>query len=423
MRSRIYQNLTELHNAELEEVEKIISNFNQNIEYEIKNVKGRDVINNNEVEKDLRIVLDYYKEYLNRYAKLKFPNRSSIMSEVMNIMPNIHVYHTYTIFKFDIEKFFYNIDFKKIRKYIDDFISLHSHEKKFFEVYTKNQKELIPGVGLHNSMMEILGHYFDMKIKEKFEKHCIYYARYVDDGIIIFDEEIDELEIKNEVSKLLKNIFGENVKLSQSKTKCYKKSFNGKIDFEYLGYHFLREQGKKFKFGIANSKIQKYQLKIDEYIEEYVSGNQDEEAVKILDFKIDALFKRVVYYGTSKNSTVSRWQVRGISDSYKELKRFMDGNSDVEKITKNTFTFFEKYVGVSFGRIGRNRIEIPRCIRNKLKNKRYLANFYKNRTILMHPNLGWKYDKLQKCMEEIYKLNTINKSYETLAKEFLIHYK
>jgi ATP-dependent protease Clp ATPase subunit len=58
-----------------------------------------------------------------------------------------------------------------------------------------------------------------MKIKEKFEKHCIYYARYVDDGIIIFDEEIDELKIKNEVSKILKDILGENVKLSQHKTK------------------------------------------------------------------------------------------------------------------------------------------------------------------------------------------------------------
>jgi hypothetical protein len=28
MRSRIYQNLTELHSVEMEEVEKIISNFN-----------------------------------------------------------------------------------------------------------------------------------------------------------------------------------------------------------------------------------------------------------------------------------------------------------------------------------------------------------------------------------------------------------
>jgi hypothetical protein len=247
----------------MEEVEKIISNFNQNIEYEIKNGKGKDVINNNEVEKNLRIVLDYYNEYLNRYAKLKFPNRSSIMSELMNIMPNLHVYHTYTIFKYDIEKFFYNIDLKKVLKYVCDFINLHSHEKNFFEVYIKHQKEMIPRIGLHNTMMEVLGHYFDMKIKEKFEKHCIYYARYVDDGIIIFDEEIDELKIKSEVSKILKGSFGENVKLSQRKTKSYKKNFNGKIEFEYLGYHFLREQVKKFKFGIANSKIRKYQLKID----------------------------------------------------------------------------------------------------------------------------------------------------------------
>jgi hypothetical protein len=62
-------------------------------------------------------------------------------------------------------------------------------------------------------------------------------------------------------------------------------------------------------------------------------------------------------------------------------------------------------------------------MRNKLENKRYLANFYKNRTILMHPNLRWKYEKLQKCMEEIYKVNTIKKSYQTLANEFLIQYK
>jgi hypothetical protein len=65
--------------------------------------------------------------------------------------------------------------------------------------------------------------------------------------------------------------------------------------------------------------------------------------VKILDFKIDALFKRVVYYGSSKNSTVSRWQVRGISDSYKELNRLMDENSDSDIITKNTFVLHLTY--------------------------------------------------------------------------------
>lgn len=418
MRNYIYSDLSTLNNIEYKEVKRKIRNFNENIEFKTNIVKERTVIDINKINSDERLILDYYKKLINKAGKVRFPNRSSIMSELMNIMPSIHSYHAYTIYKFDIEKFFYKVNPKKFYEIASNFCDFHDYENKFFKKYVATQKELIPGVGLHNSMIEFLGAQFDICIKEQFKEHCIYYARYVDDGILILDEEIPEVNISEKIIKILKKLFGLNVNLNTTKTKCFNKRVDGKIEFEYLGYQFCRNQSQEFRFGIAKSKLKKYQDKINKYVLEY-SRSSNVLKQEILDFKIDSLFKRLVYYGNRKNSNISKWQVRGMSDNYKELKRFMNGELEEKKLTKETLKFFEKDVKNAFLR---NRIEMPNTIKNKLDNKRYITNFRNNKTILLHSKLGWKYSQLNNCMKNIYNTDTRNKSYKELATEFLKSY-
>lgn len=415
MRSRITNTLSEMHNLEIGEIKEIITSCKKITPYNYKNVKGRKVIDKEKIFKNESVSLDYYKNLLNIYGNIKFPNRSAIMSELMNVMPDMHKYHAYTIYKFDIMQFFYNVDSRKSWIHIDNLLNLHPHEREFFSKYVKVNKNLMPGIGLHNSMIEVLGNYFDIKVKESFNDNCIFYSRYVDDGIIILDEVIPLTEIEDTISKLLKSILGKNIKLNNLKTKYFNKSYS-RIEFEYLGYQFSKKQKSSFDFGIAKSKIDKYKEKMEKYIDEY-KRTRDED---ILDFQLDILFKRIVFYGSRKNNNTPRWQVRGISDSYKELKRFMKNTENISKITPETVSFFEKAVIQSFGKL---REPIPQRINNKIVNKRYLSNFCKNRTILIHPKLGWRYIDLKNCLENIYKVDTTNKSYLEIATIFFNKYK
>ncbi|MDI6550011.1 hypothetical protein QL541_21840, partial [Bacillus subtilis] len=75
-------------------------------------------------------------------------------------------------------------------------LNLRSNEFVFLNNYTESQNNLIPGLGLHNSLVEICGYHFDLTTKKIFRENLLYYSRYVDDCILVFDEIITEEVIK-----------------------------------------------------------------------------------------------------------------------------------------------------------------------------------------------------------------------------------
>lgn len=407
MRDFIYEILSELHEINKEDVKNIIKKDTVVRKYTTVTKNGRPVIDKNTISKTQIIKLDYYKILINKYGTISFPNRSSVINELINIIPALHNFHRYTIYKFDIESFFYSVDALKSIKEIDRTLDLQYHEKNFLEKYAKEHKNLIPGLGIHNSMIEILGKKFDMRIREVFKENCIFYARYVDDGIIIFDEIFDEKFINKVVSNLLADTFGKRTRLNINKTKCYLCK-DRVIKMEYLGYQFNKGQNNHFSFGIATSKLSKYKKKLESYIIDYRNTGD----LNKLEFKLETFYKRIVFYGARKNDNFPRWQVRGLSDTYKELKRFMQGNDPYSKITKDTENLLKKEISIIFSRL---KIDIPPSIKNKIDNDFYFANFKNNRAILLHPKLGWDYQKLKECLEKIHQKNTSNKSYSELS--------
>lgn len=80
----------------------------------------------------------------------------------------------------------------------------------------------------------------------------------------------------------------------------------------------INNSGSKFKFGIATTKIEKEKGRIKEIVESFKQTLN----LELLKIRIDNYYKRLVYFGaTTGNKHV--WQVRGISDSYKEAVKLL----------------------------------------------------------------------------------------------------
>jgi hypothetical protein len=409
MRKKIITELSKVYEKEENEVLYLINNIFEVAPYSTKSVKNRIVVDKNNIQLDEQIILDYYKLLINRHCNIKFPNRSYVMTELMNIMPILHKYNSFTIYKFDIKDFFYNINSKISFKYLVNSMNLKTNELIFLKNYTARNGGLIPGVGLHNSLIELTGNSFDFDIRRSFKEGLLFYARYVDDCIIILDEKVPEDRLETTVRKLLKKHFGNSTLINTQKTQ-YVDSESTNYEIDFLGYVFQKGQSTDlpFKFGIAKKKLNKYTSFINKVVLDYKESND----VDILNLKLELIFKRVVYYGTRKNNEKYRWQVRGISDSYKELKRFMKTNEDYSKISNDTKNFFEKSIKISFGR---NQVEIPAKIENQIKNKKFISSFLNNKALLLHQKLGLSHRDLKNKVSIVYKDNIENHSYSDLA--------
>ena len=118
---------------------------------------------------------------------------------------------------------------------------------------------------------------FDQVLKSKFgDKGLCFYSRYVDDGILVFNEFVDKTYIQKVLDDAIREVFNmPSVRLNTDKT-CYLTKYTGDLKFNYLGYQFEKNgRGNKvnFLFGIADSKIKKYQNQLDCIIKQYIKDN------------------------------------------------------------------------------------------------------------------------------------------------------
>ena len=186
-------------------------------------------------------------------------------------------YDKFYILKFDIKKYFYSIDHEILKGYLDsifedkriikllskiidstdyDYInkeidSLIYNEKRKISKKSGNSvfnrlKELdkIPyyrkgkGIGIGSLSNQIFAVFYlnglDHFIKEKLgiKEYC----RFMDDGIIFYNDLKRINEIKDEIGKYVKSL---NLELN-SKTKVY----NSKDGFEFVGYRFFEKNGR-----------------------------------------------------------------------------------------------------------------------------------------------------------------------------------
>lgn len=391
-------------NFVLNEIKKLVTDTNVISPLQIKRIP-RDVIDIRKLEKQEVITLKYYQYLLNSTMTVKFPQRSLIINELLNIIPYINKYNSFTIYKFDFEKFFYNVEQKKAIETLKKNNYLIENELDFLFTYLTKDESLYPGIGLNNTLIEILGREFDTKIRKDLRKlGLIYYSRYVDDCLIILDERISIKELNQILFDNIEEVFGKKLRLNVSKTKVfYKADLETSLKLEYLGYCFNINNGN-FKIGIAHSKITRIISKLERVIKDYQTDGNEE----IMCLKLEILFTRIVHFQKGD------WKVYGISNTYKEIKRFMYGDSSKYDIDEDTLSLFDESIRRIFDI---NRIPMPIRLDNQIKNKKFLMNYKSNKTLLLNKQIGLSYKNLKKKVEilEGNKKNLSHIGYEELV--------
>lgn len=199
----------------------------------------------------------------------------NLCRKYLNILKRNH--QEFYVLKFDIKKYFYNIDhsilIEKLSKIITDkdliellkeiinstdnsyvneqIIKVVQNEiKRLEKSKTKEARDRIAelkkiplyekgkGLAIGNVTSQMLAVFYlnslDHFIKEKLK--CKYYIRYMDDGVIMDKSKESLLEIKDEVEKKLKEL---GLSLNK-KTNIYKISSG----FSFLGYRFLLKNNR-----------------------------------------------------------------------------------------------------------------------------------------------------------------------------------
>lgn len=375
------------------------------------------------------------KQIIDKTCKIKYPNRKMVMKSLFGVIKGITSMIDFTIYKFDFKDFFNTISTEYVyEKYLKSRI-LDRNELNLIKTYSAQTKYTYAGLKPSNSFAEIIGKAFDEGVLEKFfDRGLIYYERYVDDCIIVFNQNISEVKLKSELLQILNiTFFDDKVSCSkQCKTKFNNRKssyvsrrtlLTGNSKFDYLGYQFTffpkgNETQKKIEvqYGISKAKQEKYQKRINGFVKSYKDiANPSRMDFNLLRLQVLGFTCREVYVDKKqKNET---WVEKGIISNYSEL-RYLESN----KIDEETNSFLAKCVYRAFNE---NKVTVPSYARVGKYN--LSENLKRNRTFVLVEHIGYDYKSLSRLCEKIgiEKIDARGhkKNYEILVQEFLIKIK
>lgn len=378
----------------------------------------------------IQATLNYLSKRLQVEFSIKYPNRDKIMEVCFPLIDSLTELEDYTILKFDFENFFESVEIEYIyNKYIKH-SDLYSYEKNLILLLNEKFKVCSQGLPTSNVLIEIISNDFDKMINSCFIREgLVFYRRYVDDCILIFNHRVEKEHILDQVNRLREMVFGSNVSLSSAKT-FYQTKYCGDEGFDYLGYKFNKkywdnDKSYYFEFGIAEKKIVKYKIQLDKIFAAY-SDDTDE---CLLLRRLQYYDSRIVYYNYNGSKYVnnSSWDVRGIIENYKMLRRYIIYDSKNEKrifrggkkkvparIGIETYQFLKHYV-----RNKRNELtNIPQYLIQKgCENHSLWHGFIHNKSIVFQPNIGWSNNFLNSRLSEL-GIATNRKSYYEKTRDY-----
>jgi len=203
----------------------------------------------------------------------------------------------FTVAKMDIEKFYPSVDqdflSNQLGKRLLTAPSTRSVVGSLIEQCKANSVNgLPPGLAISAELSEFYMQDFDQRMREQLNAH--YFARYVDDIVLI----LPELDDPNSLRVRVEEALPAGLKLNFSKSKIYafgntrKKPTSVEHSFDYLGVKFnVYETGKdrpferRVELDIASSKVKKNKTRIVKSLLQYLGdGNFDDliDRVRIL---------------------------------------------------------------------------------------------------------------------------------------------
>ncbi|WP_126418403.1 antiviral reverse transcriptase Drt3a [Campylobacter insulaenigrae] len=355
--SNCYRKKIEILNKLFCEIQNKIDNEKLNIHIDIKSIKDKDTYIIDTKNEALFFALKFAQKDIQRSFKVKQSDRNAIIEQIKCLIDDeIPKF----IIRLDIKNFYETIPHDKLKKIIKENYILEPTSKKIIftilKEYSKlsnNQNIGIPrGIGISAYLSELYMRNFDKKVNNL--KEVVYYARYVDDIIIISTSNIG-----NKIKKLLKNETGLSFHDSTSqKRKIIDTSKNKQLHFDFLGYAFKKEK-EKLSISLSKNKIKKYKNKITKTIECYnkQSKHDDTNARRMLRKRLKYLTGNIALKGVKKHIYTgvfySNRHINNIScfqkldnflkNELKKIKPYEKLNIDLKNLQKLKNEIKEKY--------------------------------------------------------------------------------
>ncbi|EAI7228444.1 RNA-directed DNA polymerase, partial [Campylobacter coli] len=249
----------------------------------------------------LFFALKFVQKDIQRSFKVKQSDRNAIIEQIKCLIDDeIPKFIT----RLDVKNFYETIPHNKLKKIIKENYILEPISEKIIFIILKEYNKLsnnqnigIPrGIGISAYLSELYMRDFDKKVNNL--KEVIYYARYVDDIIIISTSNIEN-KIENLLEKETQLSFHDN---TSQKRKIIDTSKNGQLHFDFLGYTFKKEK-KQLSISLSKNKINKYKNKITKTIECYnkQSKYNEKNARKMLEKRLKYLTGNTALKGVKKH--------------------------------------------------------------------------------------------------------------------------
>jgi len=377
------------------------------------------------------------KQIVDRVFKIKYSNRNETIKTLFGILSTIKQMSNFTIVKFDFKDYFNSVSAIYVfEKFIKPKLS-DRFETDLISDFVHKTKYTYAGFSTSNAIAEIIAKQFDIYIRQALmPKGLLYFHRYVDDSVLIFNEHIDESEIRNILELALNEIFHDNTvntpikcksKFKESKFRYISKRSISTTPYsiDYLGYEFwflLNAKNKvEIKYGITEVKRDKYNNRIDKLISCYTDPNHaDHNNLELLRHRIAGFTSRAVYLNKRFRSNV--WKVKGFISNYGELRYLLE----TELLHEETKIFLSNMVEDAFSRAS---IATPYFLVGAQSTSGYnlFENMKVNKTILLVEQIGYDYNSLVKLVAKAgvssIDSNGKRRGYGTLVRDYLIKIK
>lgn len=210
---------------------------------------------------------------LKNVYNVSMPSRDILVSQIRGLALDGMPKH---IIRADVEQFYESVKHDDLLNSVHQSPELSIMVKRILTRLIKDyvavsgdDRGLPRGIGISAYLSEIYLADIDKKIKRQDE--IFYYARYVDDMVLMYSPRNNQLN--NAYLPKLREIFKEKGLLLNSKTKELDVLEEQKGKFEYLGYEFDLSPSKR-GVRLSPKKLEKYRVRIDKSFKDYISKRQ-----------------------------------------------------------------------------------------------------------------------------------------------------
>ncbi|MFZ3088706.1 MAG: antiviral reverse transcriptase Drt3a [Methylotenera sp.] len=252
-------------------------------------------------------IIKQLQRNIRKLYKVKQSDRHQIVSQLSILLNNKFPKH---LIRTDIQEFYETIPHDKLLEIIDHENLLSFTSKQYiksilneYRVLSASDKGLPRGVGVSAYLAELYMRDFDRKIN--CDDEVIYYARYVDDIVVLYAPKPDSnMSVKR--AQIAKVAVENGLVINREKTKVFPQ-IKDKFKFDYLGYEFNfdSKNSKNIFLDMSQRKLEKYKNRIDRSFESYINATSKREklARKTLISRIEFLTSNTKLYG-NKNGTL-----------------------------------------------------------------------------------------------------------------------